>query len=196
MANSPSQRPDDSSTAPGSQVAGTQAKSAISGTRDNVTDPTAEPGQYPPGNWATAFFGGPQPMGTGAPGSQGARPGSAADPTNEPGQVTEGLTGIGPPDTTDSGAPGSPTPRVTPSSGGGPDAVTYTDPGSYLSGSYDSYEVNTALDGPQDSTQANTEGYATGGPQLPGIKGNEPVPGGKYQPGAGRVLRGGRSVRP
>lgn len=196
MANSPSQRPDDDSTTPGSPVAGTQEASARTGVRDRVTDPTNQAGQYPPGDWATALFGGPQPVSSGAPGSAGARHDSVTDPTNEPGQVTEGLSGIGPPQTTDSGAPGSPTPRVTPDSGGGPDAVTYTDPGSYLSGSYQSIEVGTALDGPQDSTQANTEGYASNGPQLPGIKGNEPAPFGKFQPSGGRVLRGGRDVRP
>lgn len=196
MANSPSQRPDDSSTTPGSPVAGTQANSAISGMRDHVTDPSNEPGQYPPGSWANALFGGPQPTGTGAPGTQGARPDASTDPTAEPGQMTEGISGIGPPETVDSGAPGSATMHVSPDSSGGPDMVTYTDPGSYLSGSYDSYEVNTTLSGTGDSTQANREGYASGGPQIPGIKGNEPVPGGKFQPGSGRVLRGGRSVRP
>jgi hypothetical protein len=52
--------------------------------------------------------------------------------------------------------------------------------------------VSDDLEGPHDSTQANDQGYGTGGPQLPGIAGNEPVPGGKFQPGSGRVLRGGR----
>jgi hypothetical protein len=62
-----------------------------------------------------------------------------------------------------------------------------------MTGTYQSDSFSDELSGPQDSTQANDEGYATGGPQLPGIKGNEPTAGGnRYQPGTGRVLRGGR----
>lgn len=163
---------------------------AFSGSPDHDGDPTNMTGQYPPGDWGNALFGGPQPMGTGAPGSQGAH--GSADPTNEPGQLEEGLTGLGPPDTTQSGAPGAST---TPNSSGGGTAVTYTRPGSGI-GTYENVTVSDDLSGSRDSTQANDEGYASGGPQLPGIAGNEPQPHGKYQPGGGRVLRGGRAVRP
>lgn len=198
MAISPSQRPDDNSTTAGSTVAGTDPSSAISGTRDS-SDPTNEPGQYPPGNWANALFGGPQPTGTGAPGTQGAHHSAATDPTNQPGQLDEGLSGLGPSDTADTGAPGTSTPgaAVTPLNTGGPDTVSYTRPGSFGSGTYQSDTVQTSLSGPEDSTQANSQGYATGGPQLPGIAGNEPEAGrGRFQPGSGgRVLRGGRAVR-
>jgi hypothetical protein len=147
---------------------------------------------YPPGSWGDAIFGGPLPTTTGAPGTTGAQRGAGTDPTNEPGQLTEGLSGTGPADNADSGAPGMATnPRL-----GGGTTVRYTDPGAYLSADSNQNTVSTALYGNQDSTQANGEGYGTGGPQLPGIMGNEPVPGGKYQPGSGRVLRGGRAVRP
>ena len=53
--------------------------------------------------------------------------------------------------------------------------------------------MNDTVSGPDDWTQAIDGSYAGGGPQLPGIAGNEPVPGGQYQPGSGRVLRGGRA---
>ena len=107
MANSPGRRPDDSSTAPGSPVrhrhAGEQRDLRYAGSRHPT--PSNEPGQYPPGSSANALFGGPQPTGTGAPGTQGARPDASTDPTAEPGQMTEGISGIGPPETVDSGAP-------------------------------------------------------------------------------------------
>jgi hypothetical protein len=77
---------------------------------------------------------------------------------------------------------------------GGAESITYTRPGSPYSGTYKSDTVSDDTSGTRDSTQANDEGYGTGGPQLPGLKGNEPVPGGRYQPGSGRVLRGGRAV--
>lgn len=163
---------------------------AYSGTGTNA-DPTEEPGQYPVGDWGTAIFGGPLPTGTGAPGTRGATAGG--DPTNEPGQTTDGLTGISESEITQTGAPGTGT---TPNDAGGGTGVTYTRPGSYLTGTYQQDNYSDDLSGPTDSTQANDEGYATGGPQFPGNKGNEPQAGvGPYQPGSGRVLRGGRAVR-
>jgi hypothetical protein len=199
VAISPSQQPDDNSTAAGATVAGTDARRAWSGTPAHDSDPTNMEGQYPPGSWGTAIFGGPQPVGTGAPGTQGARWNRQADPTNEPGQVTEGLTGIGPPDTTQTGAPGAAT---TPNTEGGNTAITATQPGSFLSGSYKSDSFRDDTYGSRDSTQANDEGYASGGPKLPGMF--EPAAGGgpaAFQPegtnaGSGHVMRGGRAIRP
>jgi len=163
-----------------------------SGTTSNA-DPTNEPGQYPPGAaWENELFGGPLPTGTGAPGTKGAYPG-AADATNEPGQTLDGFTGVTEDQITHSGAPGG---QGAVNNPGGPDAVTYTYPNDGI-GPYMQVTKNDATAGPQDSTQANDDGYATGGPQLPGIKGNEPQAGSnRYQPGAGRVLRGGRAVNP
>jgi hypothetical protein len=190
MANEPSMQPDSGGT-----VAGQKETSGFSGTRDGGSDATNEPGQYPPGvSYETELFGTRLPTGTGAPGSQGARVNSGEDPTNQPGQLDEGLSGEGPSETSATGAPGMST---TPNSGGGADSITYTRPGAYLSGTYKSDTVSSDISGPHDATGANDEGYASGGPQLPGIKGNEPQAGdGRYQPGSGRVLRGGRSVRP
>ena len=71
--------------------------------------------------------------------------------------------------------------------------MSFTRPGSPLSGTYKSDQVQDDLEGPTDSTQANDIGYASGGPQFPGNKGNEPRAGvGPFQPGNGKVLRGGR----
>lgn len=180
--NQPSEKP-----AGGGQVAGHGAPDSGTG---GAPDRTAMKGQYPPGGWGNAIFGGPLPSGTGAPGTSGG--GGGADSTAEPGQLTDGLTGVTDAEITSTGAPGTST---SPNSGGGGSSVTVTRAGSYLSGTYESETSSESLSGPTDSTQANQEGYATGGPQLPGIKGNEPQPGGKYQPGSGRVLRGGRAVR-
>jgi hypothetical protein len=194
MAISPGLQPDDNSTAAGSKVSGTDASRAWSGTSAHGGDPTNLEGQYPPGNWGAALFGGTLPTGTGAPGSQGARYTSDTDPTIEPGQLNEGLSGLGPADTARSGAPGMST---TPNSTGGGTTITFTDPSTQPGvGAYRSETVSDDLSGPRDSTQANDQGYGSGGPQLPAIAGNEPQPGGKYQPGGGRVLRGGRMVRP
>lgn len=195
MAIAPAQQPDDNA-AHGGLASGTDAANAFSGTRLHDDDPTNMEGQYPPGAWGQAIFGGQLPMGTGAPGTQGARPGTA-DPTNEPGQTEDGLTGISEHDITSTGAPGT-APGAPPTSEGGATTVSYTLPGSYSSGTYQSETQQEDLSGPNDSTQANEQGYASGGPQLPGIKGNEPQPGAghRYQPGGGRVLRGGRDVRP
>jgi hypothetical protein len=161
---------------------------AYSGTRGG-NDPTTEPGQYPPDN-SGGIFGGPLPTGTGAPGTGGG--GGGGDPTTEAGQLTDGLTGVSDSDIRNTGAPGTST---SPGQGGGT-SVTYTRPGSHLSGAYQTETSSETLDGPGESTEANGQGYGTGGPQLPGIKGNEPTAGGgRYQPGSGKVLRGGRSVR-
>lgn len=198
MAISPSQRPDDNSTAAGARVAGTDASRAWSGTPGRNADPTNQEGQYPPGNWGDAIFGGPQPMGTGAPGTQGASWSAGTDPTTEPGQLEEGLSGVGEADNAHSGAPGTVT---APNTEGGSSTISYSQPGAYLSGSNRSDTLTDDLSGARDSTQANDEGYASGGPKLPGMA--EPAAGGgtaHYQPGggndSGHVLRGGRAVRP
>lgn len=180
--NQPSQRPQG-----GGRVAGGNQGSAYSGTSGG-SDPTTEPGQYPPSN--TSIFGGSLPTGTGAPGTRGG--GGGADVTAEAGQLTDGLTGVTDAQISQTGAPGTST---SPVSGGGGTSVDYTKPGSFLSGTYQQETSSETIAGTGSSTEANQEGYGTGGPQLPGIKGNEPVPGGKFQPGGGRVLRGGRSVR-
>jgi hypothetical protein len=193
MALAPAQKPDDN--AGGGNVSGTDAANAFSGTRDHGGDATNMTGQYPPGAWGNAIFGGPMPTGTGAPGTPGADPGQAGtDSTNEPGQTSDGLTGITDHDISNTGAPGAAT---TPNTNGGT-AISYTQPGSPYSGTYQSATQQDALDGFRDSTQANDEGYASGGPQLPGLAGNEPRAAvGRFQPQAGgNVLRGGRDVRP
>jgi hypothetical protein len=183
-----------SSEVPGySSTKRTKGGTAVSGVASGGTDPTNEPGQYPPGS-DHGIFGGTLPTGTGAPGTAGGG-GAGSDPTTEPGQLSDGMTGISDSDISDTGAPGSQ--GTTPTSGGGPDAVTFTRPGSYQSGSYASDTVRDSVSGSADWTQANDDGYSSGGPQLPGIKGNEPAAGGgRYQPGGGSVLRGGRAVRP
>ncbi|HXJ26523.1 MAG TPA: hypothetical protein VNH17_12520 [Streptosporangiaceae bacterium] len=193
MARAPAQKPDNNAGT--GDVSGTDASSAWSGTRDgHGSDATNLEGQYPPGPWGTALFGGPLPDGTGAPGTQGQKPGQAGtDPTNQPGQTSDGLTGISDQFISSTGLSGSVT---QPAGEGGASTVSYTIPGAGVSGTYHSETQQEDLSGPLDSTQANEQGYATGGPQLPGTKGNEPQPGGKYQPGGGgRVLRGGRAVR-
>lgn len=185
MATTPNQTPDG-----GGLVSGKASSNRVSGTSTGA-DATNEPGQYPVGDWGTAIFGGPLPSGTGAPGSGGGAGGG--DPTTEPGQLTDGLTGITDADITDTGAPGTST---TANTTGGGESITYTRPGSPYSGTYKSDVVSDDTQGPRDSTQANDQGYGTGGPQFPGTKGNEPRAGeGRYQPGSGRVLRGGRAVR-
>lgn len=166
----------------GAKVSGAQEEGAFSGTSAQA-DPTNQPGQYP-----GSLFGMNLPGGTGAPGTQGASAGSA-DPTNQPGQLNEGISGEGPSQTADTGAPGSQGVTLVP---GGPDAVHYTRPGSYMSGTYQQDAFNDHVSGSADWTQANDSGYASGGPQLPGIKGHEPDGTGS---GQGRVLHGGRSVR-
>lgn len=187
MAISPAQKPDD-----GGAVSGTSDRAAWSGTPARGADPTNLAGQYPPGAWGNAIFGGPMPTGSGAPGSQGARYSADSDPTNEPGQLYEGLSGLGPADTANSGAPGMAT---NPNGSGGGSTVTYTNPGAGV-GTYHQTTMPADLSGPRDSTQANDEGYATGGPQLPGLAGNEPQPGStRSQTGGGTVRRGNALYR-
>src|SRR6266496_91613 len=179
--NVPSQKPGG-----GGQVSGGNA--ARSGTPAGGVDETSQPGQYPPSR--NDIFGGPLPTGTGAPGTRGSS--GASDSTNEPGQVSDGLTGVTDAQITQTGAPGTST---NPNRPGGT-SVSYTRSGSPFSGTYESDTASETIDGPGSASEANSEGYATGGPQLPGIKGNEPEAGrGRYQPGSGTVLRGGRSVR-
>lgn len=157
-----------------------------------TADPTTEPGQYPVGGWGDAIFGGPLPSGTGAPGSPGATRGGSTDPTNEPGQVSDGLTGITDAEISNTGAPG--TQGAQDSAGG--ESITYTTPQDGI-GPYGTTTVADDLSGARDSTQANDQGYASGGPQLPGLKGNEPQAGSsRYQPGGGHVMRGGRAIKP
>jgi hypothetical protein len=178
MAVTPAQRPDSGNlTNRSTQTSGTSSKS----------DPTNEPGQYPPGS----FFGIAVPSGTGAPGTSGAGT-AGGDPTNEPGQVAGlGPFGVSQAGVVKTGAPGS----AGAPPDGGPESgttVTYTRPGSYLSGTYEQDTYHDDISGAGDWTQANEEGYAGGGKQLPGIQGNQPTSTGA---GGGHVMRGGRAVR-
>lgn len=161
-----------------------------SGTSGHAADPTAMAGQYPPQGENKTLFGVPLPDGTGAPGSHGAASLPDDDPTTEPGQLTEKFSGLGPGVTADTGAPGTATVPLK-ESGSTPLSYSVHGPGISLQAN-----VSADLDGPRDSTQANGHGYATGGPQLPGLSGNEPQPGeGRYQPGRpGTIMRGGRKV--
>lgn len=175
--NEPSQKPYG-----GGKVAGTTQVSGHGG----GGDPTTEPGQYPPSR--SDIFGGPLPTGTGAPGTQGGG-GGGGDPTTEAGQLTDSFTGDSDAEITGTGAPGTST---NPGSRGGGTSVSYTRPGSFLSGTYQSDVASEVIDGPGGATEANSQGYGTGGPQLPGLEGNEPTAGNsKFQPGSGKVLRGG-----
>ena len=138
---------------------------------------TNEPNQYP-----GSIFGVGLPAGTGAPGTAGA--GRGADPANQPGQLTEGISGTGPADTADTGAPGTQGAAVN---AGGADTVTYTEPGSFLSGTNTEGTVRDSISGTGDWTQAHDGSYG-GNLNLPGIVGNQPAGTGA---GQGRVLRGG-----
>jgi hypothetical protein len=173
MAVSPGQVP------PGGGLVSGNAPDAAGAYGGEVTN---EPNQYP-----SSLFGVALPQGTGAPGTGGAAGG--ADPTNQPGQLSEGISGEGPSQTAQSGAPGT---MGQQNGAGGPDRVTYTRPGSFLTGTNQSETVNDSISGTSDWTQAIDGSYAGGGPQLPGVKGNEPTSTGA---GGGRVLRGGRRVR-
>ena len=168
------------STPPGYGQSPVRESDAYSGTASS-TDPTAELGQTP-----ASLFGVMLPQGTGAPGTDANAP--QGDPTNEPGQVYEGISGEGPDMIAETGAPGSS--GAQPATGGA-DSVKFTDPGSYLGGTYETKTVSDNVSGPGDWTQAIDGSYGGGGPQLPGIKGNEPTSTGS---GSGRVMRGGRSV--
>jgi hypothetical protein len=175
MGLAPGQRPPG-----GGDVSGASGPAAAGAYGGEVT---GQPNQYP-----ASLFGVALPRGTGAAGTAGA--GGGADPTNQPGQLSEGISGEGPSETADSGAPGSAGQPL--GAAGGPDSVTYTDPGSFLAGTNTSVTVSDSVSGPADWTQAIDGSYAGGGPQLPGIRGNEPTSTGA---GQGRVLRGGRAVR-
>jgi hypothetical protein len=114
--------------------------------------------------------------------------------TNEPGQTDDTFTGLPESAITQTGAPGAAT---SPNSAGGGTAISFTNPGSPYGGTYKSETVSDDLSGSRDSTQANDEGYASGGPQIPGLAGNEPQAGvGRFQPQGGHVMRGGRDVKP
>jgi hypothetical protein len=158
-------------------VSGTKETGASAGTRTS-SDPANEPGQYP-----ASLFGVALPQGTGAAGSSGASRGGT-DPANEPGQLNEGISGLGPADTANTGAPGGTGAQNGPSGG---DSVTYTRPGSFLSGTNIQDTINDTVSGTDDWTQAIDGSYG-GGPQIPGVAGNMPAGTGA---GGGRVLRGG-----
>ena len=128
----------------------------------------------------------------GAPGSPGGGSG-ATDATNEPGQTEDGLTGITESEISRTGAPGT---QGASNGEGGGTSLSYTKANDGI-GPYEQVPVSDDLSGPGDWTGANDSGYATGGPQLPGIRGNEPQAGSdRFQPGGGQVMRGGRNVRP
>lgn len=157
-------------------------ESGKQGAGGGPADATLEPGAY-----SSDIFGIPMPQGTGAPGSQGAS--GAADPTNMPGELTEGISGMGPDQTADTGAPGS---AGVDSTQGGGQSISYTDPGSYLGGTYQTHTVNDEVSGPRDWTQAADDLY-TGDGNLPGIK--EAAAGlADTGAGGGHVMRGGRAV--
>lgn len=124
-------------------------------------------------------FGISLPGGTGAPGSGGAGR-TPADPTLQPGQDDGGpITGsASKSDAENTGAPGS---SGAPAANTG-SSVRYTEPGSFLSGSYESESRPAG-----DDTEAGA--HYGGSPNLPGIKGNTPSGTGA---GGGRVMRGGR----
>lgn len=156
---------------------------AATGVKVAGLDPTLEPGNYPTG--PGGFFGIAVPMGTGAPGSAG--PASQPDATLEDGQNYEGISGLTPADTAHTGAPGS---QGAQNVSGGSDTITYTRPGSAISGTNKTDTVQDNISGHNDWTQAIDGSYG-GGPQLPGIAGNMPDGTGA---GGGRVMRGGRAV--
>lgn len=158
------------------------------------SDSTEEPGQYPATTAFTAMGLPAQDFGTGAGGSS--QPSATEDSggTNEPGEYPDRMPFVGTP-LGDTGAPGS---QGSAGSAGqaGPDRVTYTE-WTPFKGAGDDYagqetqSINATVSGPGDWTQAHPGSYG-GGPQLPGIEGNMPIAGeGPYQPGGGRVRRGG-----
>ena len=85
------------------------------------------------------------------------------------------------------GAPGT---SGAQNSGPGGTTITYTNPGSFLGGTYRQDTVTDNISGVNDWTQAIDGSYG-GGPQLPGIEGNMPSGTGA---GEGTVLKGGREV--
>lgn len=134
------------------------------------SDPDAYPTRMP--------FGITVPGGTGAPGSAGAGQ-AATDPTLAPGQDDSGPIGTSRANAESTGAPGS---RGTSGANSG-GTVRYTEPGSWLDGTYES-ETHPA----GDDTEVGS--HYGGGPQLPGIQGNTPSGTGA---GSGRASR--RTVR-
>ena len=110
-------------------------------------DVTSQPGQYPPGS-DHGIFGGPLPTGTGAPGTAGGK-GGDGDPTNQAGQNVDAFAGTSHDDITSTNAPG--TSGANAGAGGG-SSVTFTRPGSYLSGSY-------AQDSVSDEIQRRLTGF-------------------------------------
>lgn len=163
---------------------GTRRSSGGSRSGTGGGDQTTLSGQYPP-TADHGIFGGPLPTGTGAPGSGGGA--GDGDDTTEAGQLTDDFSSASTSDVTNTGAPGSGGAR--PSTGGGT-GVTFTEPGSYLSGTYEQDRVSGDVDGPGEWTEANASGYGTSGPKLPGMK--EPTSTGA---GKGSVMRGGRPSR-
>src|SRR5258707_4428335 len=135
----------------------------------------SERGQYP-----ASIFGVALPQGAGAPGSAGA--GRGADPTNQPGQLTEGISGTGPADTADTGAPGTEGSGMDPA--GGADSISYTRPGSFLTGTNIQDTVRDDISGTGDWTQAHDGSY---GGDL-----NHPRHLGDHGTGEGRVGEEGR----
>jgi hypothetical protein len=169
-------------THPGYSGAKRATASGRSGTGGG--EDTTQPGQYPPGN-DHGIFGGPLPAGTGAPGSSGGA-GASADPTVEAGQlVGNDLGHTTAAEANSTGAPG--TTGASAGGGGGGTSVSFTRPGSHLTGTYESDSVSGDIDGQDDWTQAGS-GYG-GNPKMPGIAGNAPMSTGA---GQGRVMRGGR----
>lgn len=172
-------------TTPGFGGISRATESGKQGAGGGPADATLEPGAY-----ASDIFGIQLPQGTGAPGSQGASGG--ADPTNQPGELDEGFSGLGPQDTANTGSPGS---AGVDNTGGGGQAISYTDPGSYLGGTYQTHTVNDEVSGPRDWSQAADGLYTGEGNKMPGIV---QADGGLADTGAGqgRVMRGGRAVNP
>lgn len=142
-------------------------------------EPVNQPGQYP-----ASLFGVALPQGTGAAGSAGPALYSG-DVTNQPGQLNEGLSGLGPADIAQTGAPGSMGAQNT---AGGTDQVTYTRPGSYATGSYEMDTLSDSVSGVNDWTQAIDGSYGGQHPQIPGL--SEPTSTGA---GQGRIMYGGRN---
>src|SRR5215475_2695948 len=119
-------------------------------------DEVNQPNQYP-----GSLFGVGLPQGTGAPGTAGA--GGVADPTNEPGQLNEGISGLGPSATADTGAPGS---QGASSTQGGPDTVSYTPGANYFKSESQPSDLTVTtsdnISGTDDWTQANDGSYGGG----------------------------------
>jgi hypothetical protein len=153
---------------------------ASTGVKISGLDPTLEPGNY-----TDSLFGVAIPQGTGSPGS--AQGHVSGDSTLEVGQLWEGLSGLGPDAIANTGSPGS---MGAQNVAGGSDTVTYTRPGSAISGTNKTDTVQDNISGHNDWTQAIDGSYG-GGPQLPGVAGNMPDGTGA---GGGRVLRGGRAA--